>query len=181
MRRTCIEHLKYFFLGIYRSRDIVECIWWRMMLRDTIFETNRMRFYRITVLSDGRKKKKEREKEYELLLRGTSLSCWTVTTDYLWTSNNEKLKVRSGVESVDKNVLVGMLVLEILRVAEKFKVQRACASEVGGCKWSWCWMVAQWLPASDIARDATLRDSISAKTRIWFEARWITFSWKQIL
>lgn len=105
-----------------------------------------MRFCRIAVLffMEERKKKKERTNasHYWEEHRSTVLDRYC----YLWTSNNEKLKVRSGVESVDKSVSVGVLVLEILRAAEKFKVQRACASEVGGRKWGCCWMMHSGCP-----------------------------------
>lgn len=54
------------------------------VLRDTIFETNRMCFYRTTILSWKKEKKRKRERIRATELRGTSaLSCWTVTTDYL--------------------------------------------------------------------------------------------------
>lgn len=116
----------------------------------------------------GRKKKKrKRERMRATVERNIALPCWTVTTDYLWISNSEKPKVRSGVESVDKTVSVEVLVLEILRVAEKFKVQCACA-----CKRSRRTQMkelqllndVQWLPASDVGRDAIAIST--AKTRI---------------
>lgn len=161
--------LWYFFLGFTRSRGIAECIWWKMMC----FVTWSLKWtgcvsIASTILSW--KKEKKREKKYELLSeRNIALPCWIVTTDYLWTSNSEKPKVRSGVESVDKsNVSEGVSIRDSARSR---KVQGATCMRKWGRRAQIKLLNARllndtrWLPASDITRDATLRDSISAKTR----------------
>lgn len=97
------------------------------------FEMNNgLRFYRIYSLSFfvEKRKKKKREETTLNLERNIVLPCWTATIQAR-TSNSEKPKVRSKVESVNKERIGRVLVNQRLCGAEKFKVQRACASKIG--------------------------------------------------